>query len=76
MKKLVSSKVTIDVPFEEYELLKVIKDETGKSIRALVSEGVPLVILVNEDVLKNAADTAGQKADKIRTSIASLKKEQ
>jgi len=75
MKKLVSSKVTIDVPLEEYELLKVIKDETGKSIRALVSEGVPLVILTNEDVLSNAADTAGEKADKIRTSIDSLKKE-
>jgi hypothetical protein len=75
MKKLVSSKVTVDVPFEEYELLKIIKDETGKSIRALVSEGVPLIILANEGVLSNAADTAGEKADKIRSSIACLKKE-
>lgn len=75
MKKLISSKVTIDVPFEEYELLKVIKDETGKSIRSLVSEGVPLIILANEDVLSNAADTAKERADKIRSSIVSIKKE-
>ncbi|BDZ68558.1 hypothetical protein [Methanobacterium ferruginis] len=75
MKKLVSAKVTIDVPLEEYELLKIIKDETGQSIRSLVSEGVPIVILSNEDVLKTVADTAGQKAEMIRSSITTLKKE-
>lgn len=75
MKKLVSTKVTVDIPPEEYNLLSIIKDETGKSIRSLVSEGVPLVLAANEGILQDAADTAGQKAEMIRSSIANFQKD-
>lgn len=75
MEKLVSTKVTVDIPPEEYNLLNIIKDETGKSIRALVSEGVPLVLIANEGILQDAADAAGQKAEMIRSTVANFQKD-
>jgi len=76
MPKTTSSKVTIDVPADLYKLLTKIKGETGKSIRSLVSEGLPLVILKYEDVLEKSkkealieAETMDKTLNKIRESI-------
>ena len=62
MPKPGSTKVTIDVPSNKYDVLNNIKDATGKSIRALVSEGVDLIILKNEILLEESAKTAAEKA--------------
>lgn len=67
-----SKKVTIDVPLEEYELLEEIKRLGGiRSIRAGVSEGVQLVILAHEDVLK---ENLIVRVDNLRDTLSKIKK--
>lgn len=75
MPKMTSSKVTIEVPADQYKLLYKIKQETGKSIRALVTEGVPLVILENEDIIEKSKDEAISEAVEMEKTLANLKKD-
>lgn len=73
MPKKTSSKVTIDVPADLYKLLTKIKGETGKSIRSLVSEGLPLVILEYEDVLEESKKEALIEAEAMDKTLNKLK---
>jgi len=73
MPKTTSSKVTIDVPADLYKLLTKIKGETGKSIRSLVSEGLPLVILKYEDVLEESKKEALIEAEMMDKTLNRLK---
>ena len=70
-----SRKVTIDIPIEEYQLLEQIKDATGKSIRALVREGVPIVILNHEKILIENKQEMISRADNIESALSKLKKQ-
>lgn len=74
MPKGTSSKVTIDVPADEYKLLSKIKEETGKSIRSLVKEGVPLVILENAEIIEKSQKNAIIEAEKMEKTLVRIKK--
>lgn len=73
MPKTSSSKVTVDVPADLYRLLNKIKDETGKSIRALVSEGIPLVILEYAEIIEKSKDDAITEAESIERTLRKIK---
>lgn len=68
-------KTNIRVPEEKYELLKDIKSETGEPINALIVEGVDLVLLKYESILKKAVKKAELKADKVEKTLAEIREE-
>lgn len=73
-----SKRVTIDVPDNKYEILKQIAEEKSSSIRALVREGVDLIILDNRSLLNEMAERsqkeAEQKSLNIKDVLSSLEK--
>lgn len=73
MPKETSSKVTVDVPADEYKLLSKIKEETGKSIRSLVKEGIPLIILENAEIIEESKKDAIIEAEQMEKTLARIK---
>jgi hypothetical protein len=78
MSKIPTKKVTIDVPQPEYEVLKDLAEEKETSIRGLVKEGVYLVILANDLLLKSMVEKttkeARNKSENISNVLTKLKK--
>jgi hypothetical protein len=72
-KKSGSSKVTIDVPADQYRLLNQIKNETGKSIRTLVSEGVPLIILEYAEIIEKTKNNAIIEAELMEKTLNEIR---
>lgn len=68
-----SIKVTVDVPADEYRILNKIKDETGKSIRALVRDGVPLIILKNAEIIEKSKNDAINEAELMEKTLNEIK---
>ena len=73
MPKGISKKVTVDVPENEYKLLTKIKEETGKSIKALVTEGVSLVILENAEIIEKHKLDAVVEAEAMEKTLHKLR---
>lgn len=73
MPREASSKVTVDVPADEYKLLTKIKEETGKSIRSLVKEGIPLVILENAEIIERSKKDVIIEAEQMERTLARIK---
>ena len=72
MKKIGTTKVTVDVPTDQYKLLIKLKERTGKSIKAIVSEGVELAILEYKELLERK--NILMELDEIEDTLASLKR--
>ena len=62
----------IKVPREKYELLEEIKKAERKPIKALVLEGIDLVLLKYEDVL---TERVISRADNVKKVLAEVKTE-
>ena len=69
-----SVKVNVEVPIDEYRLLQRIKEETGKSIRGLAREGIPLIILKHADLIEERKKNVLSELDEMGSTLASLKK--
>lgn len=69
------AKTNIRVPEKKYELLKDIKDETGKSINTLIIEGIDLILLEYEPTLDKAINKAKQKDEMVKTVLSEIKKQ-
>lgn len=60
---------SIGVPIEKYELLEEIKKEERKPIKALVLEGIDLVLLKYEDVLTERVITRADTFKKVLDEV-------
>lgn len=67
---------SIQVPSVKYALLERIKKETDKPISKLVVEGIDLIILKYEDVLKENMRKAASEANEMQSIINSIKDKQ
>jgi len=67
---------SIQVPSDKYALLERIKKETDRPISKLVVEGIDLIILKNENVLKESMRKAASEASTMQSIINSIKEKQ
>ena len=72
---MITATVTINIPIEEYDLLKIVGNETQNSVKAIIENGVHLIILDKKEILLRAAEEDNSKADLIKRGIATVEKE-